>query len=128
MNTKTCLRVALVQDGPVAFDRERTLDKVEAFGIDPTDYDYKVFEITSEISKQIFPVTLDIDHPVFRAGLDRMSRLMAGIESAKKAGGIGGFFKRAALTVGVAATFARLYFLPVKRHALPEQVRLAPAW
>ena len=100
----------------------------EAFGIDPTDYDYKVFEITSEISKQIFPVTLDIDHPVFRAGLDRMSRLMAGIESAKKAGGIGGFFKRAALTVGVAATFARLYFLPVKRHALPEQVRLAPAW
>ena len=26
------------------------------------------------------------------------------------------------------ATFARLYFLPVKRHARPKQVRMAPAW
>ena len=26
------------------------------------------------------------------------------------------------------ATFVRLFMLPVKRHALPQQVRLAPSW
>ena len=26
------------------------------------------------------------------------------------------------------ATFARIYLIPVKHHALPDQVRLAPAW
>ena len=34
----------------------------------------------------------------------------------------------ATMAVAGAATFARLYFLPVQRHALPEQVRMAPAW
>ena len=27
-----------------------------------------------------------------------------------------------------AATFARLYFLPMKQHALPEQIRMQPVW
>jgi magnesium-protoporphyrin IX monomethyl ester (oxidative) cyclase len=100
----------------------------EAFGIEPTEYDYKVFEITSEISKQIFPVTLDIDNPKFRAGLERMRVLMTGIEAAKKRGGVAGLVQRAGLAVAAAGVFARLYFLPVKRHELPQQVRLAPAW
>jgi magnesium-protoporphyrin IX monomethyl ester (oxidative) cyclase len=100
----------------------------EAFGIEPTEYDYKVFEITSEISKQIFPVTLDIDNPKFRAGLERMRVLMTGIEAAKKRGGVAGLVQRAGLAVAAAGVFAKLYFLPVKRHELPQQVRLAPAW
>src|SRR5512137_1960414 len=66
----------------------------EAFGIDPTEYDYKVFEITSEISRQIFPITLDIESPKFRAGLERLRVLMLDIEAARKRGGIVGFVKR----------------------------------
>jgi magnesium-protoporphyrin IX monomethyl ester (oxidative) cyclase len=30
--------------------------------------------------------------------------------------------------VAAFGTFARLYLLPVKRHDLPQQVRVAPAW
>jgi magnesium-protoporphyrin IX monomethyl ester (oxidative) cyclase len=99
-----------------------------AFGIDPTDYDYRVFRITSEISKQIFPVTLDIDHPRFRAGLERLRELSVGMEDAKRRGGIVGGLRRAWLGAAAAVTFAKLYFLPVHHHELPEQVRLAPAW
>jgi magnesium-protoporphyrin IX monomethyl ester (oxidative) cyclase len=100
----------------------------EAFGIDPTDYDYQVFRITSEISKQVFPLTLDIDHPVFRSGLERLRRLSVAATAAGERGGLFGRTKQALLAGAAALTFARLFFLPVRRHALPSQVRLVPAW
>ncbi len=100
----------------------------EAFGIDPTEYDYKVFEITSEISKQVFPLTLDIDNPKFRDGLERLRLQMESIEAAKKRGGIVGALQQVTGAASVAASFARLYFLPVRQGELPEQVRMAPAW
>jgi hypothetical protein len=43
-----------------------------AMGLEPDDFDYRVFEITTEISRQVFPVSLDTDSPAFRAGLDRL--------------------------------------------------------
>src|SRR5262249_10851775 len=46
-----------------------------AIGLDPTDYDQTVLRITSEISQQVFPLTLDLDHPTFWAGLDRLWRI-----------------------------------------------------
>jgi magnesium-protoporphyrin IX monomethyl ester (oxidative) cyclase len=100
----------------------------EAMGLDSTEYDYKVFRITSEISKQVFPVSLDIDHPAFRAGMDRLFRIQCGIDRAKLRGGLIGKLQQAGWAVAGAATFVRLYMLPVNRHALPTQVRVAPAW
>ena len=100
----------------------------EAVGIDPTDYDFRVFAITQEIAKQCFPVALDCDHPAFRAGLDRMWRITEARAAAKAQGGLVGKLKRGALALGAAAVFARLYLLPVKRTALPATVLLAPAW
>jgi magnesium-protoporphyrin IX monomethyl ester (oxidative) cyclase len=100
----------------------------EAFGIDPTDYDYTVFRITSEISKQVFPMTLDIDHPVFRRGLDRLLEIQRAMTAAAARGGLIGRLRQAGLACAVAGTFLRLYLLPVCPNELPGQVRMAPAW
>jgi magnesium-protoporphyrin IX monomethyl ester (oxidative) cyclase len=100
----------------------------EALGFDPTEYDMQVLSITSEISKQIFPFTLDIDDPRFRAGLDRLVRINEAVTAAKRRGGFVGLLKRAGLAVAGAATFARLYTLPVVSHELPQSVRMAPSW
>jgi magnesium-protoporphyrin IX monomethyl ester (oxidative) cyclase len=99
-----------------------------AMGLDPTTYDYKVFDITTEISKQVFPISLDTDLPAFRAGLDRLFQLQLRIDKAKARGGVFGKLAQAGLALQAAGTFARLYMLPVKRHDLPVQVRVAPAW
>ncbi|HXW50005.1 MAG TPA: magnesium-protoporphyrin IX monomethyl ester (oxidative) cyclase [Xanthobacteraceae bacterium] len=99
-----------------------------ALGVDPTQYDFTVFRITSEISQQVFPLLLDLDHPAFRAGLDRLWRITERISTAKAEGGIAGRLKRLGLGVAAAATFARLYLVPAKRNVLPQQITLAPAW
>ncbi len=99
-----------------------------AMGLDATAYDYEVFRITTEITKQVFPVSLDHDHPAFRAGMTRLFELSTRMEAAKAQGGVVGKIKQAGLAVAGLTTFARLYFLPVKRHELPQQVRVAPAW
>jgi magnesium-protoporphyrin IX monomethyl ester (oxidative) cyclase len=99
-----------------------------ALGLDPTEYDYTVFRITSAISKQVFPFTLDIDDARFRAGLERLRRIGAAADAAKARGGFIGRVKRLGLAVAGAATFVRLYLLPTKPNAVPREVRLAPAW
>jgi magnesium-protoporphyrin IX monomethyl ester (oxidative) cyclase len=100
----------------------------KALGVDPTDYDFTVFRITSEISRQVFPLTLDIDNPKFRAGLDRLCELGENIAAARAEGGIANQAKRLLLMSSAAMAFARLYLLPARRNALPEHIRLQPAW
>jgi magnesium-protoporphyrin IX monomethyl ester (oxidative) cyclase len=100
----------------------------KALGIDPTEYDFTVFRITSEIARQVFPVELDIDNPAFRTGLDRMRRITVAMNAARAQGGFVGRIKRLALMGAAAATFARLYLLPVRRNAMPKHVRMSPAW
>ena len=99
-----------------------------AIGIDPTDYDFTVFRITSEISRQVFPLTLDLEHPSFHAGLERLRRIAEAIAAADRRGGIVGKVKKAGLAAAAAVAFARLFLLPTQRNELPRQVRLAPAW
>ncbi len=100
----------------------------QAFGLDPTEYDFKVFQITTEITHQIFPLALDIDHPRFRAGLARLVRISEASAAAKERGGIGGAIRRAGLGIAAGFTLASLYVLPTRKTVVPEQVRLAPAW
>jgi magnesium-protoporphyrin IX monomethyl ester (oxidative) cyclase len=99
-----------------------------AMGLDSDDFDYRVFDICSEITKQVFPLVLDTDNPKFRAGFTRLFRIAQAADRAKEQGGLVGLVKRAGCAVAAAATFGRLFLIPVKRHALPEQVRVAPAW
>ena len=99
-----------------------------AMGIDPEAYDYQVFDITTAIARQVFPLSLDTDHPAFRAGLKRLFAVSQGFAAAKAQGGLVGRLKQAGWALSGAATFARLYLRPVLRHDLPQQVRMAPAW
>ena len=100
----------------------------EAMGFKSTEYDYEVFRITSEIARQVFPVEVDIDHPTFRACMERLVELSIANAKAKERGGLVGTLLRATTAVQAAWTFGRLYFLPVKRNDLPAQIRVQPAW
>ena len=100
----------------------------DALKMDPTDYDFTVFRITSEISQQTFPLTMNLDDPRFHAGLDKLLDINRRFEAAKARKGIGSLFRRAGLAASAAFTFARLYFLPAKSNALPVDVRMAPVW
>ncbi len=99
-----------------------------AMGLDSDSYDYDVFRITTEITKQVFPISLDTDNPAFRAGLARLFTIQKNMDAAKKRGGLVGKFKQGLWAAAGAATFVRMYVMPVKRHELPANVRMAPAW
>ena len=100
----------------------------KALGLDPEQYGMDVFRITAEISKQVFPILLDIDNPAFLRGLQRLQKLAMGIEDAQRQGGIWGKLRSASMHVQIAATMVRLYLLPARRNTLPEKSRLVPAW
>ena len=99
-----------------------------ALGVDPTEYDMKVFRITTEITKQVFPVSLDLDNPVFARGFERLRQITVAKGAARRQGGIVGKLRGIGLTAAAAAAFARMYLAPVKANAMPAQVRLQPAW
>jgi magnesium-protoporphyrin IX monomethyl ester (oxidative) cyclase len=100
----------------------------KALGIDPTDYDMKVFHLTSEISRQVFPVELNVDDPRFLAGLEKLRKLNDAAEELGSRTGIGARLKRIATGASAAFTFLRLYTLPAKSNDLPSQIRLQPVW
>lgn len=100
----------------------------EALGLEPTGYDYAVLKITSEISKQVFPLTLSLDDARMQAGFERLRRIAEASDRARTSGGVLGQLRRAGLAVAAAATFARLYLLPVQSHELPAEIRTAPVW
>jgi magnesium-protoporphyrin IX monomethyl ester (oxidative) cyclase len=99
-----------------------------ALGFDPTDYDYRVFRICSDISKQVFPIMLDTDNPLFRARMARLKSFADRLAAAKSQGGLAGTAKRLWLKAGIAVSFIGLYAMPAQANETPEMVRLSPAW
>ncbi len=100
----------------------------ESMGLHSTEYDYEVFRITSEIARQVFPIEVDIDHPVFRACMTRLVEIAVQDAQARKQGGVLGKLRQGWCVARAALTFGRLYLLPVKHQKLPAQVRLTPTW
>jgi magnesium-protoporphyrin IX monomethyl ester (oxidative) cyclase len=100
----------------------------KALGLDPEAYGMEVFRITSEISKQVFPVLLDIENPAFLRGLRKLQRLSVAIARARARGGFLNHLVVLGIQARVAATFMGLFFLPTKSNPLPEKTRLSPAW
>ncbi|GAA4036275.1 magnesium-protoporphyrin IX monomethyl ester (oxidative) cyclase [Sphingomonas rosea] len=93
----------------------------KALGISPADYGYKVFDICSAISRQVFPVVLPTDDPRFRAAMERLR--VAGDGIARNRG-----IAKLPHLAGAAFAFARMYFLRPEKSPLPATVRMQPAW
>ena len=100
----------------------------KALGIDIDWYDREVFRKTSAISRQVFPIELDIDHPRWQKNLTRMKNAFFAIDAAKKKGGPSGFAGRMVGSARAAFAFVGLYTIPVIRNDLPADVRLEPIY
>ncbi|MEM8796583.1 MAG: magnesium-protoporphyrin IX monomethyl ester (oxidative) cyclase, partial [Pseudomonadota bacterium] len=83
----------------------------KALDIDIEDYDFRVFRLTSEISKQCFPITLDLDHPTFRRMLKKMNEINIAMGRVEEEGGILKPVKKAWLGARAFACFARAYMI-----------------
>jgi len=99
-----------------------------ALGVDPKQYGYDVFQKTSEISRQVFPLTLDIDSPRWQPNLDRIEAANHQIAQGRKQGGIGGWFKRQAGSAKAAVAFISLLTIPSIPNQVPDNPRLQPAY
>ncbi|MBC8070465.1 MAG: magnesium-protoporphyrin IX monomethyl ester (oxidative) cyclase [Deltaproteobacteria bacterium] len=99
-----------------------------ALAVDPEVYGMEVFEIVSEISKQVFPVRIDIDNPKFLHGLRRLKLLAERIDAAKRGGGLWGRLRALPHQLLAGLTFVRMLLLPAKSESLPDQMRVAPNW
>ncbi|MFZ4381234.1 MAG: magnesium-protoporphyrin IX monomethyl ester (oxidative) cyclase [Sandarakinorhabdus sp.] len=99
-----------------------------AFGINPTDFGFRVFRITTDITRQVFPIGLQTDAPSYRALLETMRETSDAIDAAVAQGGALGKLKRIGLSLKAAFTFVRLYTHPVDKLAVTPNVRMAPVW
>jgi magnesium-protoporphyrin IX monomethyl ester (oxidative) cyclase len=108
-------------------DHART-DFHRALGVDIDWYDQEVFRKTSEISKQVFPLTLDIDHPRWKPALRRMEAAFVAMDDAQRRGGIAGRLGKLVAGAKGALAFVSLYTIPVVPNAVPDDPRLQPAY
>jgi len=100
----------------------------EALGVEPEWYAQEVFAKTSTLTEQIFPITLDIDHPAWLPTLRKLQRANEDIATADRKTGLARMLGKASGSARAAAAFARLYAIPVKRNAVPDNPRLEPCF
>ena len=100
----------------------------KALGLCPTEYDMQVFRITTEISKQVFPVLLDIENPKFLQGLKALRELSTKSATLAKSRKLTSLIFRGFLAVKAAFEFTRLFFLKPITNKLPSNLRLKPDW
>ncbi|MEM9402030.1 MAG: magnesium-protoporphyrin IX monomethyl ester (oxidative) cyclase [Pseudomonadota bacterium] len=97
----------------------------KALGVDPDWYAHSVFTKTSEISRQVFPLTLDIDNPRWIKNLRKLQRANADLADAKANGR---WIKRMTASARAATAFLSLLSIPAVRNRVPENPRLEPAY
>ena len=100
----------------------------EALGVDVTEYGQEVFRKTSEISKQVYPFTLDIDHPRWQRNLNKMEEASRQIAAAKARGGIEGGVARAAHMTKAGFYFISTLLIPSIPNEVPESPRMEPVY
>ncbi len=99
-----------------------------ALGVDTTEYDMQVFDITSTISEQVFPFKIDHENPKFLQHLQKISHNIEKMNEASRQKGFAAKLTQISSAAGAGITFIKLYMLPVISNELPETVRLKPAW
>ena len=93
----------------------------KALGVDPDWYAEEVFTKTSELSKQIFPITLDIDNPKWFDKLKRLQKVNVGLAEAKKNKNR---FKQLWFSSRAALIFLSLLAVPAKA----TRCQILPEW
>jgi magnesium-protoporphyrin IX monomethyl ester (oxidative) cyclase len=97
----------------------------KALGVDPDDYAHSVFTKTSEISRQVFPLTLDIENPRWIKNLRKLQRANVDLANAKRDGR---FFARMGATLRAGLAYTSLLLIPSIPNEVPEHTRLEPAY
>jgi magnesium-protoporphyrin IX monomethyl ester (oxidative) cyclase len=100
----------------------------EALGVDTDWYGQEVFRKTSEISRQIYPITLDIDHPRWMPTLKKLEKASRDLAAAKAKGGLSGQMGKALASARAGLAFVSLYTIPAIKHDVPSDTRLEPAY
>ncbi len=100
----------------------------DALGVYIDEYAHEFFTKTSALTKQIFPITLDIEHPRWQKGLTKMRHIFTDMEDAERQGGPAGKLKKWAASARAFTCFVGLYTIPVKHNTLPASSRLEPTY
>ena len=100
----------------------------KALGVDIEWYDQRVLQITSEISKQVFPIEIDLDNPKWEKGLKRLRHAFESLDIAKRQGGFLGRIKRLYFASLAGLAFVSLYIIPVKKNVVPKESCLQPTY
>jgi magnesium-protoporphyrin IX monomethyl ester (oxidative) cyclase len=97
----------------------------KALGVDPDWYAHEVFTKTSKLSEQIFPITLDIEHPRWQPSLEKMQKANVDLAEATKGGK---FFAKLGAQARAVSAFISLITIPAKKHEVPKETRLEPCY
>ena len=126
---KVYIKLFLILVYTTMYVRDHSRPKLyEAFGMDVTEFDNTVFDITTEISKQVFPMTLNTRDPRFQRGLERLLDLNVRLDALGEKKGVMVALCKVGLQASIAGTMLRLFMLPATPNQMPEQVAMQPAW
>ena len=82
----------------------------------------------NEISRQVFPIEIDLDNPRWKRNLKRIREAFEALDRAKKRGGFLGFLQKIPAGVKAGSAFLSLYFMPTKKNKVPANPRLQPTY
>lgn len=100
----------------------------KALGVDTDWYGHRVFEITTTISRQTFPLEIDIDHPSFFPLLRQLVKITEQASEAKAQGGLSAFISKVTTPIKAGFTILRLFMIPTKKNELKPVICLVPTW
>ena len=97
----------------------------KALGVDPDWYAHEVYIKTSEMTKQIFPITLDIENPRWQRGLEKLQKANLDLADAVEKGQV---LRKLGAQARAGMAFVSLFTIPALKHECPASVRMAPAY